>query len=471
MIRTLLGPEFQSYAQAAVVAAREPKLASETQGSAMKSTGFLGSLFHSPLIWGGLLAAGFYALIYAGPLDTELVHRYFTKHPVEKMEMVLFFVGLAALLLKIAELRSQVVSLSEPVWEGMGTSANVAENVRALSARLDELSAGRQSDYLVRRLRAALDYVRFCGSAEGLHDEIKYLADADAARVHAGFGLFRVIIWAIPILGFLGTVIGITMALNGLSDAKLGENVMAQALSGLGLKFDTTALALTLAMVLMFVYFYAERMANTFQEHVDRRTQEELSGRFPTVAKGPEGQVAAVRQMAETVLQAADRLVRQQVELWQASLDAAGGRWMQMSKSAGETMQTSLAGAMKESLQSHARELAAAEQAAMQQSRISWEKVAQTQSQTMQNTTALQQAVSRQAEVLERTMLAVGEISRLEDALNRNLSALYGAKHFEQTMTSMAAAINLLNAKLAELPSPTTPVRLEPQRRGATHAA
>jgi hypothetical protein len=126
---------------------------------------------------------------------------------------------------------------------------------------------------------------------------------------------------------------------------------------------------------------------------------------------------------------------------------------------------------MKESLQSHARELAAAEQAAMQQSRISWEKVAQTQSQTMQNTTALQQAVSRQAEVLERTMLAVGEISRLEDALNRNLSALAGAKHFEQTVASMAAAINLLNAKLAELPSPTTPVRLEPQRRGATHAA
>jgi hypothetical protein len=89
----------------------------------------------------------------------------------------------------------------------------------------------------------------------------------------------------------------------------------------------------------------------------------------------------------------------------------------------------------------------------------------------MQNTAALQEAVSRQAEVMERTVQAVGEVARLEDALNRNLSTLAGAKHFEQTVASMAAAINLLNAKLTEMPSSTLPVKLEPQRRAASHAA
>jgi hypothetical protein len=72
---------------------------------------------------------------------------------------------------------------------------------------------------------------------------------------------------------------------------------------------------------------------------------------------------------------------------------------------------------------------------------------------------------------MERTVLAVGEIARLEDALNRNLSALSGAKHFEQTVASMAAAINLLNVKLNEMPSQGTPIKLEPQRRGSSHAA
>jgi biopolymer transport protein ExbB/TolQ len=436
-----------------------------------KSTGWFYSFFHSPVLWGAMLSGGFYALIYGGPLDFPLVRRYFTDHPVEFMETGLFFVGLAALLLKNGEFRSQASILSESIWLSVNPTGSLLENLRVLSARLDELHVRRQNECLIRRLRAALEYVRFRGNAEGLDDELKYLADTDAARIQASFGLFRVIIWAIPILGFLGTVIGITMALKSLTGSQMGENVMADALRGLGLKFDTTALALALSMVLMFVHFFIDRRATAFLEQVYDRTREELMGRFPTISKGPEGQVGAVRQMAEAMLQAADRLVRQQVELWQTALEAAGGRWMQMSKSAGETLQMSLAGAMKDGLQAHARELAAAEQAAMQQGRNSWEKVLQTQSKAMQNTAALQEAVSRQAEVLERTVQAVGEVARLEDALNRNLSALAGAKHFEQTVASMAAAINLLNAKLAEMPSPTSPVKLEPQRRGVPHAA
>jgi biopolymer transport protein ExbB/TolQ len=436
-----------------------------------KSTGWVVAFLQSPLLWGGLLAGGFYALIYAGPLDFPVVHRYFTQHPVEMMEAVLFSVGLAALLLKIGEFQNQLSRLSESVWEGIAPSASTAESLHRLSERIEDLPSSRQDDSLIRRLRAALDFVRFRGNAENLEDELKYLADAEAARIHAGFGLFRVIVWAIPILGFLGTVIGITMALEGLNGSQMGDDVMAKALSGLGLKFDTTALALALSMVLMFVHFFIDRKANSFLDQVQHRAQEELMGKFPAMAKGPDGQLAAVRQMADTMVQVADKLVRQQVELWQASLDAAGSRWMQMTKSASETVQSGLAGAMKESLQSHARELAAAEQAAMQQGRTSWEKVLHVQAQAMQNTTALQEAVSRQAEVMERTVLAVGEIARLEDALNRNLSALSGAKHFEQTVASMAAAINLLNVKLNEMPSQGTPIKLEPQRRGSSHAA
>jgi biopolymer transport protein ExbB/TolQ len=425
----------------------------------------------SPLIWGALLAGGFYALIFGVPINNEVVCRYFTKHPVEYMETVLFSIALASLILKALEYRWQSSALSESFWEGVSPSSSIADNVRSLSERLENLSESRQEHYFVRRLRAALDFVRFRGNAEGLDDELKYLSDRDAERIHAGFGLFKVIIWAIPILGFLGTVIGITMALKGISDVNMQDNVMAQVLSGLGLKFDTTAVALTLSMVLMFVHFFIERAAASLLEKIDRRTQEELMGRFPSVAKGPDGQLHAIRQMAETMVQVTDRLVRQQVELWQGSMEAAAGRWMQMTKSSGDQLQTSLAGAMKDSLQTHAQHLVALEQAAMQQSRQSWEKVFQTQSQTVHNAVALQEAVTRQAEVMERTVMAVGEVSRLEDALNRNLSALAGAKHFEQTVVSMAAAINLLNAKLAEMPNPSSQVKLEPHRRSSTHAA
>jgi biopolymer transport protein ExbB/TolQ len=437
-----------------------------------KASGFVQSFFQSPILWGGVLAVGFYGLIFGGPLDFPLVHRYFTKHPVEIMETALFFIGLAAILLKFWEFHAQAANAAENVWGGIATSGSISENLHALQARLDELPTGRKNDYLIRRLQGAIDSVRFRGNAESLDDELKYLADKDAEHIHAAFGLFRVIIWAIPILGFLGTVVGITMALNGITDSALGENVMAQVLSGLGLKFDTTALALTLSVVLMFVYFFVEIAAQSCQSQIERRAQQELMGRFPALAKGPDGQVAAVRQMAETVVKAAEKLVRQQVDLWQGSMESAAGRWLQLAKSAGDTLQTGMAGALKESVVAHAKELAAVEQAAMQQSRNSWEKTLQSQSQTIHNAAALQEAVTRQVEVMERTVQAVGDVARLEDALNRNLSTLAGAKHFEQTIASMAAAINLLNAKLSEVPAASQPVKLvEPHRRNPSHAA
>ena len=78
--------------------------------------------------------------------------------------------------------------------------------------------------------------------------------------------------------------------------------------------------------------------------------------------------------------------------------------------------------------------------------------------------------LSRPAEVLQRAVEAAGEVTRLEDALNSNLASLAGAKHFQQTVLSLAAAVNMLSARLAESPGTATPINLEPSRR-ATHAA
>ena len=63
----------------------------------------LGSLAW-PLILGLAATAGFYALVYRGPLEHPLVLRYFSGHPINRIETGLFFIGLAALLLKLFDL-------------------------------------------------------------------------------------------------------------------------------------------------------------------------------------------------------------------------------------------------------------------------------------------------------------------------------------------------------------------------------
>jgi biopolymer transport protein ExbB/TolQ len=396
-----------------------------------------------------------------------LITRYFTNHPVEYIETVMFSIGLAALVLKALDIFGQYSALRRSPLEAVPRTAQPVDQCHLLLDALGRLHGRRQDDYYIRRLRGAIEHVGTCGSAESLGDELRYLADVDAARLHASYGLFRVILWAIPILGFLGTVMGITMALNGV-DLKAPDQSMIQVLTGLGLKFDTTALALTLSMLLMFVHFFVDRAENALLVEVDRLAEQELIGRFPQVPAGPDGQLIAVRRMAETMVQAAERLVQRQAELWQASLESAAARWTQMADTAGEQVRRGLSGALAESLKAHAQQLAAAEAAAAEQSRRHWDKVQQSQVQSVQMMTSLQAALGHQAEVLQRAVEASGEVRRLEDALNRNLATLSGAKHFAQTVMSLAAAIHLLNARLAE--TPVAPVKLESTRRKAQAA-
>jgi hypothetical protein len=49
---------------------------------------------------------------------------------------------------------------------------------------------------------------------------------------------------------------------------------------------------------------------------------------------------------------------------------------------------------------------------------------------------------------------ATGQIRKLEDALNRNLSSLAATHNFEQTAASLAAAVQLLAARIEQ------PIRL-----------
>ena len=81
----------------------------------------------------------------------------------------------------------------------------------------------------------------------------------------------RYLNWAIPILGFIGTVLGISLAADGiqniigsgrgLSDLS-GE--LGEAIAPLGIAFDTTLIALSLSVVLTFLQIGLQRREDNF---------------------------------------------------------------------------------------------------------------------------------------------------------------------------------------------------------------
>lgn len=81
-------------------------------------------------------------------------------------------------------------------------------------------------------------------------------------EVDINYSMIRYITWLIPTLGFIGTVIGIALALNdagvGLSNDPQNSEILQKVTESLGVAFYTTLLALLLSAVLVFFLHVAQ---------------------------------------------------------------------------------------------------------------------------------------------------------------------------------------------------------------------
>lgn len=310
-------------------------------------TSFSEWVLRQPLLWGGLACMGFYAAIRHG-FGNEQIIRYADSHRVEHVTIALFFVGMAALLMRLFSMAGQFSAfhreLLEPIPPGGQPTTDAEGLIRGLATQPEVF----QDSYLIRRLRDALQFVRRKDSADTLDEHLRHLEENDAIRMTSGYATVRIIVWAIPILGFLGTVIGITMAIAKLSPESL-ETSLTLVTSKLGLAFDTTALALSLSIVLMFVKFMAERLEDQLLAKVDVRVTDELVGRFQENGTSSDPNVTTIRRMSEQVIQAVETISSRQADLWKSVIDESHEQWAEVTAAAGSILETSLSTAMQES--------------------------------------------------------------------------------------------------------------------------
>ena len=74
------------------------------------------------------------------------------------------------------------------------------------------------------------------------------------------YTLIRYTIWVLPTLGFLGTVMGISLALRYAGDANPRDPALLHELTRiLAVKFDTTLVALSLSAILVFAQHLIQR--------------------------------------------------------------------------------------------------------------------------------------------------------------------------------------------------------------------
>ncbi len=157
-----------------------------------------------------------------------------------------------------------------PLQEGMsilpGDSRNYARPVQALPEQ--------ERDYLLpRALLAGLHRFQSTRNIQAVSSIVKDTLETEADRMETELTIVRYIAWAIPSIGFLGTVRGIGTALGQAYQAVSGDIVGVT--QSLGVAFNSTFVALVVSIFLMFLLhqlqLLQDRLVLDSQNYVDER--------------------------------------------------------------------------------------------------------------------------------------------------------------------------------------------------------
>ena len=315
----------------------------------------------SPWLWGTAVTFAFYAALPFVPIYQESIAHYFTAHWIEYATTGLFFIGIATLLMKAVRIPAERGALAADVLDGLKLDVNLdtVSTAKGIDSHLDLVARRCEESMLVRRIRDVIDYVVGRRSADGLEGHLNYLADLASGRLHDGYALIRTITWAVPILGFLGTVIGITMAIANITPDQL-QSSLPEVTAGLAVAFDTTALSLALSMILVFGTFIIERAEQQTLDDIEDVGIKHLICLFPTVDTPASPLAAAEAEAAAHMLKRTEGMINWQMDLWQSSLESLRERWTSTLGRQQEVLDQALQSGLTGALADHAEQLSAA---------------------------------------------------------------------------------------------------------------
>jgi biopolymer transport protein ExbB/TolQ len=146
------------------------------------------------------------------------------------------------------------------------------EDSRALIERLQALPATLREYLLPRALLSAIERFNATGDIQNVATAARDLCASEGERLESELSTIRYIAWAIPSVGFIGTVRGIGDALGQAHRAVEGD--ITGVTASLGVAFNSTFIALVISIVLMFfihqVQLLQERLVLDSERYVDR---------------------------------------------------------------------------------------------------------------------------------------------------------------------------------------------------------
>jgi len=186
---------------------------------------------------------------YVGERSLYVVMRDFEQETC----IILMFWAMSIIGLKVVRNRRENQLLERQLRNLSEGMSILPEDARDYARPVQALPAAEREYLLPRALIAAL---RRFGSTRSIPDVaavIKDICNTEAERLESELTIVRYIAWAIPSIGFLGTVRGIGEALGQAHRAVSGDIVGVTV--SLGVAFNSTFIALVVSILIMFLLY------------------------------------------------------------------------------------------------------------------------------------------------------------------------------------------------------------------------
>jgi biopolymer transport protein ExbB/TolQ len=155
------------------------------------------------------------------------------------------------------------------------------EDARPLSRKVDQTIQRKGSSILANMIRLGLNKYAVSKAAPDVAEVVRNQAEVEQSRFIASMNTVNYLAWAIPAVGFLGTVRGLAGAMGLTRDreqdtAEYLDKYISQVKDQLGVAFDCTFVALALSLVLMYILHTVQRAEETLVIDAQDYCQEHL---------------------------------------------------------------------------------------------------------------------------------------------------------------------------------------------------
>ena len=218
----------------------------------------------------GLLLTGAFYLCISMIRESE-VGKMFMERGVIPYCIVFFSAwSLSILFIKWSKIRYQRRTLKLEITQDpkfILNAGTVSHVMAAIRRHVDD-----PNDFILfNRIVIALSNLRNLGRVSDVDDILRSQASNDESRMESSYSLLRGFVWAIPVLGFIGTVLGLSEAigqfgtvLQSADDIEVIKTSLGGVTGGLATAFQTTLEALVAALFIQLLMTFVKKKEEEF---------------------------------------------------------------------------------------------------------------------------------------------------------------------------------------------------------------